>query len=36
MPAHKYPQFLAKPGDAQGLKEAITCYLNSLDSEKIE
>lgn len=36
MLAHKYPQFLAKPGDAQGLKETITCYLNSSDSEKIE
>lgn len=32
--ADKYPQYLAKSGDTQSLKDAITCYLKSSDAEK--
>lgn len=34
--ADKYPQYLAKPGDPQSLRDAINCYLNSSDFEKAE
>lgn len=32
--ADKFPQYLAKAGNAQSLKDAITCYLNSSEAEK--
>lgn len=34
--ADKYPQYLAQPGDAQSLRDAILHYQNSSDEEKSE